>query len=214
MEVMELRAEARTGSGKGPARRLRSQGKIPAVFYGGGADSVPISVSTDDLLKLLRSSEENIFVKLVIDESGQKAEKLSVIKDLQIDPATRKLFHADFCEVSMDHKMTFDVSLHFTGVPAGVKDGGEMLHLKRDVRVSCLPGQLPQFIEVDVTGLGIGDSLKVADIKVAEGILLVDGEETAVVTVMAPRVASAAETEEGEEAAKEPEVIKQKAREE
>jgi large subunit ribosomal protein L25 len=75
MEVMELRAEARTGSGKGPARRLRSQGKIPAVFYGGGADSVPISVSTDDLLKLLRSSEENIFVKLVIDESGQKAEK-------------------------------------------------------------------------------------------------------------------------------------------
>jgi large subunit ribosomal protein L25 len=77
----------------------------------------------------------------------------------------------------MDHKMTFDVSLHFTGVPAGVKDGGEMLHLKRDVRVSCLPGQLPQFIEVDVTGLGIGDSLKVADIKVAEGILLVDARK-------------------------------------
>ncbi|PKN35261.1 MAG: 50S ribosomal protein L25 [Deltaproteobacteria bacterium HGW-Deltaproteobacteria-19] len=214
MEVMELRAEARTGSGKGPARRLRSQGKIPAVFYGGGADSVPISVSSADLRKLLKSAEENVFVKLVIDDAGKKAEKLSLIKELQIDPATRKLFHADFCEVSMDHKMTFDVSLHFTGTPVGTQDGGEMLHLKRDVRVSCLPGLLPQFIEVDVTGLKIGDSLKVADLKVAEGVALVDGEDTAIVTVMAPRVAEAVEPEAGEEGTKEPEVLKQKVREE
>ncbi|NPU85749.1 MAG: 50S ribosomal protein L25/general stress protein Ctc [Syntrophaceae bacterium] len=214
MEVMELRAEARTGSGKGPARRLRSQGKIPAVFYGGGADSVPISVNSRDLLKLLKTAEENIFVKLVIHEAGNKAEKLSLIKDLQIDPSSRKLFHADFCEVSMDHKMTFDVSLHFTGTPVGIQDGGEMLHLKREVRVSCLPGLLPQFIEVDVTGLKIGDSLKIADLKVPEGLVLVDGEDTAIVTVMAPRVAAAAETEAGEEGTKEPEVLKQKAREE
>ncbi len=214
MEVMELRAEARTGSGKGLARRLRSQGKIPAVFYGGGADSVPISVSSRDLLKLLKEAEENVFVKLMIEGSGERAEKLSVIKDIQIDPASRKLFHADFCEVSMDHKMTFDVSLHFTGTPVGMQDGGEMLQLKRDVRVSCLPGLLPQFIEVDVTDLKIGDSLKVADLKVAEGIMMVDSEETAVVTVMAPRVAEAAETEAGEDGAKEPEVLRQKAREE
>jgi len=214
MEVRELRAEARTGSGKGPARRLRSQGLIPAVFYGGGAASIPISVSAGDLLKLLRDSEENIFVKLLIEKPGEKTEKLSLLKEFQIDPSSRRLFHADFCEVSMDHKMDFDVSLHFTGTPAGMEDGGELLHLKRDVRVSCLPGLLPQHIEVDISGLHIGESLKVGDLSVAEGIMLIDGEDTAIVTVMAPRVAEVAEPEAGEEGAKEPEVIKQKAREE
>ncbi len=214
MEVRELRAEARTGAGKGPARRLRSQGMIPAVFYGGGAASMPISVSARDLLKLLKDSEDNIFVKLLISQPGETLERLSLLKEMQIDPATRKLFHADFCEVSMDSKMEFDVSLHFTGTPAGIQDGGELLHLKRDVRVSCLPGLLPPFIEVDVRGLGIGDSLKVGDLSVAEGILLVDAEDTAVVTVMAPKTEAEAGSEEGGEGVKEPEVIKQKVREE
>jgi large subunit ribosomal protein L25 len=214
MEVRELRAEARTGSGKGPARRLRSQGMIPAVFYGGGDASLPIFVNAKDLLKLMKDAEENVFIKLSIQDPQGSTEKLSIIKDIQIDPPSRKLLHADFCAVSMDHEMEFDVPLHFAGTPAGLRDGGEFLHLKREIRVICLPGILPQHIEVDISGLGIGDSLKAGDLSLADGIKLLDHEDAAVATVMAPKVESAAATEGEEESVKEPEVIRQKAREE
>jgi len=212
MEICELKAVVREETGKGPARRLRDRGFTPAVFYGAGAETFAMSVNTADLRSLMKNKEDNVFIKLIIEGKGKKLEKLSMIKELQSQPVSRKFLHADFYEVSMDHEVTMDVPLHFKGSAVGVKDGGELLHQKRDLKVSCLPASLPEFIEVDVSGLDIGDSIKVHDISVAAGITLIDSADAVVVSVVATRAAMAVATEAAveEETAKTPEVIKQK----
>jgi len=208
MEATELKASIRTQSGKGPARRFRKEGFIPAVFYGRGEEAIHLSVNAADLLKIVKKKKENIFIKLHID--GEKPlEKLSLMKELQIEPVSRRFYHADFFEIRMDRKLTLDVPLRFTGIPVGVTNGGELQHLKRDLKVSCLPDVLPDYIDVDVTGLEIGNSVKVQDIKVPEGIAVLDPGEVGVAMVAVVKVSipqpEAAEGEaapaEGEEAA-------------
>jgi len=110
-------------------------------------------VNAADLLKIMKKRKENIFIKLLI-EGEEQLERLSLIKEMQIEPVSRRVYHADFYEIRMDHKLTIDVPLRFTGTPVGVLNGGDLQHLKRDLKVSCLPTALPDFIEVDVSGLG------------------------------------------------------------
>jgi len=205
MEATELKACIRNQSGKGPARRFRKEGLIPAVFYGRGEEAIHLSVNAAELLKIIRAKKENVFIKLRID--GEKnLEKLSLIKELQIEPVSRRFYHADFYEVRMDHRLTLDVPLHFAGTPVGVVNGGELQHLKRDLKICCLPSVLPDFIEIDVTGLEIGNSIKVQDIRVPEGIAVLDPGDVgvamvAIVKVSVPQVEEAAvegaATEEG-----------------
>jgi large subunit ribosomal protein L25 len=214
METMELKAQTRKESGKGPARRLRAGGKIPAIFYGSGTDSLPLAVDTADLLKLLKERKESSFIKLRIQEDGKETERLSIIKELQTSPATRAIFHADFYEIRMDHKLAMDIPIHVTGIPVGVTMGGELHILKRDLRVSGLPIAIPEFVEADISGLEIGNSVKVGDIPVPEGIEVLDSEDIAVVAVSAARVEAAAAEVSAEEAPKEPEVIGGKGKEE
>lgn len=212
MEATELKASIRKESGKGPARRFRKEGVIPAVFYGRGEESILLSVNATELRKIIKEKKENIFIKLLIEGGeAQGLEKLSMIKELQIEPVSRRFYHADFYEIRMDHKLTVDLPLHFVGIPVGVVNGGELQHLKRDLRVSCLPGDLPEFIDVDVSKLEIGNSIKVQDIKVAEGISVLDPGDVGVAMVAVVKVsvpqAGAAEGEaavsaEGAEAAK------------
>ncbi len=203
MEVTELKALTRKETGKGPARRFRKEGSIPAVFYGRGEEAIHLSVNAAELLKVIKAKKENIFIKLLIE--GEKTlEKLSLIKELQIEPVSRRFYHVDFYEIRMDHKLTLDVPLRFAGIPVGVQNGGELQHLKRDLKVSCLPSVLPDFIEIDVTGLDIGDSIKVQDIRVPEGITVLDPGDVgvamvAVVKVSVPQAEAAAA--EGEAAA-------------
>ena len=204
MEVTELRAFTRKETGKGPARRFRKNGSIPAVFYGRGEEALHLSVNAAELLKVIKAKKENIFIKLLI-EGEKKLEKLSLIKELQIEPVNRWFYHVDFYEINMDRKLTLDVPLRFAGIPIGVQNGGELQHLKRDLKVSCLPSVLPDFIEIDVTGLDIGNSIKVQDIQVPEGITVLDPGDVgvamvAVVRVSVPQV-EAAEAAEGEAAA-------------
>ena len=206
METIELKARIRKESGKGPARRLRVDGQVPAVFYGAGADSLPLAISTADLIKLMKEKKENVFIKLVIDDDGRASEKLSIIKEMQTRPATREIFHADFYEIRMDHQLMMDIPIHVTGSPIGVTMGGELHILKRDLKVSGLPIAIPEFVEVDVTGLNIGDTVKVSDIKIKEDIEVMDHADVAVATVSATRV-EAAPAAEGEGEQKEPEVI-------
>ncbi|OIP93116.1 MAG: 50S ribosomal protein L25/general stress protein Ctc [Syntrophaceae bacterium CG2_30_58_14] len=197
MEATELKACIRNQSGKGPARRFRKEGRIPAVFYGRGEEAIHLSVNAAELLKIVRAKKENVFIKLRID--GEKPmEKLSLIKELQIEPVSRRFYHADFYEVRMDHRLTLDVPLHFAGIPVGVVNGGELQHLKRDLKISCLPSVLPDFIEIDVSGLEIGDSIKVQDIRVPEGIAVLDPGDVgvamvAIVKVSVPQVEAAVE---------------------
>jgi large subunit ribosomal protein L25 len=187
MEATELKACIRNTSGKGPARRFRKDGLIPAVFYGRGEEAIHLSVNASELLKIIRVKKENVFINLLID-GDKKLEKLSLIKELQIEPVSRRFYHADFYEVRMDHRLTLDVPLRFAGIPVGVVNGGELQHLKRDLKVSCLPSVLPDFIEIDVSGLEIGDSIKVKDIRVPEGISVLDPGDVGVAMVAVVKV--------------------------
>jgi len=211
MEAIELKACVRKETGKGPARRFRQEGLIPAVFYGRGEEAIPLSVNATDLLKIIKTKKENIFIKLLI-EGEKPLEKLSLIKELQIEPVSRRFRHADFYEIRMDHKLTIDIPFRFVGDPIGVQNGGELQHLKRELKVSCLPSVLPDFIDVDVSGLDIGSSIKIQDIKVPDGVEVLDPGDVGVamvafvkVSVPQPEAAEgeAAAPAEGKEAAKE-----------
>jgi large subunit ribosomal protein L25 len=199
MEISELNARVRSQSGKGFARRLRVEGFIPAVFYGPKSESIQLAVRASELMKLLRAKEENIFIKLLIG-TEKNVEKLSMIRELQTDPLTGKFLHADFYEIRMDQMITFDIPIHFIGEPVGIDNGGELHHLKRDLRVSCLPGSLPDFIEVDVRHLDIGDAVRVQDVKIAEEITVLDLEDAVIAMVSTTRVTKEVETTEGVEA--------------
>jgi large subunit ribosomal protein L25 len=215
MEISELKAVIREETGKGPARRLRNQGIVPAVFYGRGSKTMSMSINAADLRNLMKKKEENILIKLIIEDQGKKLEKLSVIKELQMEPISRRFFHADFYEIRMDQAIEWDIPLHFQGTAIGVKNGGELLHQKREIKVSCLPTQVPEFFSIDLSKLDIGHSLKVRDIEVGEGITVVDTPDAVVVSIVSARVEAAPAAEEaveGEEP-KAPEVIKQKASE-
>jgi large subunit ribosomal protein L25 len=201
MEAIELKACIRKESGKGPARRFRKEGLTPAVFYGRGQEAIPLSVNVTDLLKIIKTKRENIFIKLLI-EGEKRLEKLTMIKELQIEPVSRRFQHADFYEIRMDHKLTVDIPLRFVGAPIGVENGGELQHLKRDVKVTCLPTALPDFIDVDVSGLDIGASIKIQDLQVPNGVEILDPGDVGVAIVAFVKVSvPEKETVEGEGAA-------------
>jgi large subunit ribosomal protein L25 len=201
MEAIELKACVRNETGKGPARRFRKKGLTPAVFYGRGEEAIPLSVNVTDLTKIIKTKKENIFIKLLID-GEKRLEKLTMIKELQIEPVSRRFYHADFYEIRMDHKLTVDVPLRFVGTPIGVENGGELQHLKRDMKVSCLPGDLPDFIDVDVSGLDIGSSIKIQDLQAPNGVEVLDPGDVGVAIVSFVKVSvPKEETVEGEAAA-------------
>ena len=207
MEVTDLAAQVRKEQKKGPARRLRQSGFVPAIFYGRSTENLLLAVKNDALVKLHKDKKDHAFIKLIIDDGKKKMEKLSLIKELQVQPLTGKFYHADFYEVDMEHKLTVEVSLRFIGKPIGVDNGGELQHIKRELKVSCLPADLPDHIDVDVAALDIGDSIKVRELTIPEGITVLDLPDSAVASVAIVKiakveepVAEAAVTEEGAEA--------------
>lgn len=196
MEVTDLAAQIRKEQKKGPARRFRQKGLIPAIFYGRSAENILLTVKNDELVKLHKEKKDHAFIKLLIDDGGtKKIEKLSLIKELQFQPLTGKFYHVDFYEVDMKAKLTFEVSLKFVGKSIGVENGGELQHIKRVVKVSCLPKNLPDHIEVDVASLDIGDSIKVKELKLTDGITVLDPADAAVVAVAAIKAAKATPAE-------------------
>lgn len=190
MKTIEVEAYPRTTLGTSASRRLRRQGYMPAVFYGPGVEPFSLSVKRDEFLKQLAGERpEGTFVRLKIEGgSGGVSEKLSVIKQVQVDTLKRSLVHADFYEIKMDRELTVDLQIHFTGTPKGVEEGGEVQLLKREVRVSGLPGSLPEFVELDISGLDIGDTLMVGDLSIEENVRVLDGEDVALVAVAAMRM--------------------------
>jgi len=189
MEVTDLAAQVRKEQKKGPARRLRQKGFVPAIFYGRSAENILLAVKNDELVKLYKDKKNHAFIKLIIDDGGnKKIEKLSLIKELQVQPLTGKFYHADFYEVDIKRKLIIDVSLRFIGKAIGVENGGELQHIKREVKVSCLPLDLPDHIDVDVTNLEIGDSIKIRDLKVPEGITMLDRPDASIASVAVIKV--------------------------
>jgi large subunit ribosomal protein L25 len=214
--LFEVKAELRTDEGKGASRRLRHAGKVPAIVYGG--EDKPVSITLDHN-QFLRHLEEEAFYAhiLTINVDGQKSQV--VLKDLQRHPASDvKIMHADFLRVDASHVMTMVVPLHFVGEEAavGVKAGGAISHLMADVEVSCLPQDLPEFIEVNVSKLELDGTIHLSELVLPKGVTLTalthsqeehleEGERSAydqaVVSIHAPR--GAASDEEAEEEATE-----------
>ena len=204
MEVTDLTAQVRKEQKKGPSRRLRQKGFVPAIFYGRSAENILLAVKNDALVKLRKDKKDHAFIKLIIDDGGdKKIEKLSLIRELQVQPLTGLLYHADFYEVDVKRKLTIDVPLRFVGKAVGVEFGGELQHLRREVKISCLPLNLPDHIDVDVTSLQIGDSIRIRDLKVAEEITLLDRPDTSVAAVAVIKVAKVEEPVKEEAAAEE-----------
>lgn len=201
MAQVTLSARVRETRGKGAARKLRRDKQVPAVFYGPHAAATMLSVNYSDLQSLIKSTtSENIILQLRI-ESDQGTETRSVIlKELQADPIKPLYYHADFYEIAMDKELTLNIALHLVGSPPGVAKGGILQPVKRDLQVSCLPGDMVESIEVDVSALEIGDAVHVKDIVLPRGIQSLEDEEETVAVVAAPHVVAEKVEEEGEEA--------------
>lgn len=214
---LTINASSREGVGKGPTRRLRTQGMIPAAVYGEGSAPVAIAVSAKDIANILRSDtgHNTIFKLSVPGEKGAEPATV-IIKDWQVDPVKGRLLHADLLRLSMTTVTRVRVRIDTKGEPIGVKMEGGILELQmRELDVECLPGDIPESIEVDVSGLNIGDHVTVADLVFDRDKIKIFVDANQIVAgVLAPRieeVAAPAAPVEGEvEAAPgaEPEVIK------
>ena len=201
MEEIKLTAERRDGVGKGVARKLRADGRIPGVIYGPETDSFPVSINTKNFAALLRSQGgTGKLIDLAVD--GEDTPRKVIVRELQRDPVTGAFEHVDLYQVSMKKKLNMTARIHLVGTPEGVKLGGILQHVVRELDIACLPMDIPDRIELDVSKLEIGDSIHVSDIEVDKVDVLTNPTRT-VVTVVPPTVIKVAEeiaAAEGEEA--------------
>ena len=222
MAEIVVNAKSRTDRGKNAARRLRRSGLVPAVIYGGKGDNVAVSVDPKALQKVLRSEAgRNTILKL--DIAGHGAAN-AILKSWQVDPVKETFLHADFYRIAMDVAIRVTVPIHAVGEARGVKvDGGILELVLRAISVECLPGDIPERIDVDVSDLGINQSLRISDVTVPAKVKVLEAADQVVVHVVAvkeevaPTRAAAAPPADGEAAAApaaEPEVIKKGKKEE
>ncbi|OQX61629.1 MAG: 50S ribosomal protein L25/general stress protein Ctc [Desulfococcus sp. 4484_241] len=201
METKELKAKTRlTQNGPSP-NSLRREGFVPAVVYGYKKDSVPVTVNERDFNRLVKDGGHQSLISLAIDEGS--VSKTVMLKEVQKHPVSGKIIHADFYEVDMNKKIATTVPVITTGVCKGEKEGGVLQLIRRELEVRCLPANIPESIEIDVSNLEIGDSIHVEDITVGEDIELLHDVNFTVISVAAPTKAEAEEPAEGEEEAEE-----------
>jgi large subunit ribosomal protein L25 len=212
MERVNMEAEFREVSGKGAARQIRRSGQIPAVLYGEGK-ATSLVMNPAHLVKLLQSeSGENALVNLTIKKPGGKeAQATAILRDFQMDPVSRKILHADLFEVSMNKMLRLRIPVEETGNAPGVKEGGILQHNLREIEIECLPANIPDQIEVDISALGIGESIHVRDLVVGEGVKMLEEPDQTVISVAAPisdeKLESLLTTGPAEGAEAEPEVV-------
>lgn len=187
MEQIELTAQQRMGLGKGAAKKLRREGLIPCILYGPASkETTPLVVKTVDLSKALATeAKSNVLVTLKIEGDKKKARTV-MFRGFQRDPLKRDIIHIDLYELMMDHKIIVDVPVHFTGKAQGVALGGILQHEARTLKVECLPNQIPDKIDVDVTNLLIGQSIHVKDITLAQDLKVLGDPNVTVALVAAP----------------------------
>lgn len=189
MATMTLNATPRDVGRKGPSRRLRADGKIPAVLYGHGVESEAVAVSEAEFIRLLRHRSGTMIIDLKLD-GGAHEGLLTVIREIQRDPVSGDVLHLDLQRISLKEKIHVQVPLHILGIAPGVKEEGGILEYPvRTLEVKCFPNRIPDRIEVDVSNLHIGHSIHVRDLILDRAELEVLSEpEMVVVTVSAPRV--------------------------
>ncbi len=216
MKKLTLKAKLREKTGKGYARKLRREGMIPAILYGPHLkESISLEVERKELKNIIshRSTHEQI---LTLDIANQKANKKweVIVKSAQRNWLKGGIQHIDFLQVTRGEKLTTTVPLSFVGKTLGEKVGGIVEHLVREIEIECVPRDIPPVIEVDVTPLGIGDSLRVRDLKVSPEVKVITHPEGIVVSVISPAPEEVVVTEEEKVPAEEVEVVGEKKEEE
>jgi large subunit ribosomal protein L25 len=212
MPEIVVAAESRTDTGKNANRRLRTRGLMPGVLYAPSKKAVPVAVSPKEIGSILRSAKgENTLFELDLEGKRRKV----ILKEFQREPVKGRLLHADFYEVALDQVLAVKVHVELQGVPVGVKaQGGIVDFVTRELEIECLPADIPEKIEVDVSHLELGKHVRVSELKLSDKVKIRTDPELVIAHVVAPRaeeaptaVAEAAVTD-AEAATAEPEVIK------
>jgi len=205
MKRVTLQAEKREVSGKGGARKLRSTGRVPAIIYGNKVpETLHIAIDSKVLIHTVRPHEAHNFI---VDLKVDKKVYPTIIAEVQQDPVTEEPLHVDFYRISMDKPIHTTIPIILSGSSPGVKEGGMLEHTLREINISCLPGNLPDSIEVDVSSLNLDESIHVSDLVVPSGVEFLTEVHDTVVHVRRPRLvteeeaAAAAAVVEGEAAA-------------
>jgi large subunit ribosomal protein L25 len=182
---MKLRGELRGGTGKGAARKLRAAGRVPAILYGHGMEPVPMSVSALDLLHVFHAAGgSNLLVDLEVNGDTH----LAIAREVQRDYLHGRYIHVDFLAVRRDEKITVSVEVHEVGEAEGVKAGGVVEHHLREVQLECLPTNVPDAIEVDISALEIGDMIRAGDLMAPENVEILTDPETPIISIVTPAV--------------------------
>jgi large subunit ribosomal protein L25 len=212
MAEVTLEVSRREGTGKEIAKKLRRDGKVPAVVYGGHREPVAIEVDRKAVSDLIQKSDHGVRSIFLLKMSGTDQQRHAMIKEMQIDPISRKLQHIDFVRVMMDEVVRTSVPVHLDGTPLGVKEGGILDWQIRELHIECLPNAIPDAIEVPVGEVGMHQYIRISDLKLPDGVKVLDDVERVVVGVTHARAEVVAEVPvvPGEEPAApaEPEVIK------
>lgn len=197
MDTFKLTVEKRDTSGKGPARRLRMVGKLPAVVYGKGLETEPLTLDLTDVRSALRHGQNVVLELAYAGTAGKK--RYAVIKEMQHSAAKHALLHMDLHEIDLKEEIEAAVAVELLGTARGIADGGVLDHQHHEVHLRALPTVVPAGLQIDVSDLGIGDHVTVADLAAIDGVTFIDDPGLVIAAVLAPRVAEeAAEAETAE----------------
>ena len=194
-----IKAAVRNEKGKGSVRKLRSKKIIPAVLYGHKVDPVMLAIENSEIVKAFKTGDDTALIKVQIDNQGKKDEKLVMIRETQRHPIKNDILHLDLFSVNVKEKIHAPVHIRITGESPGVKLGGILRQIVREIEVRALPTEIPQHFEVDISNLEIGDSLQVSDLNTPENVQLLVDESAPILSIMPPTVVKEDEPEEGEE---------------
>ena len=197
MEQFVIKGEIRKELGKNACRKLRREGKLPGILYGNNMENIPIIVDKKDIQRILKSEiGENTIFKITLDSQTYDV----IIKDLQRDPVYYEPLHVDLYRVAMDKPIEVTIAIALKGEAVGVKsEGGFLDFVTREIDIRCLPKNIPEYIEVDISNLHVNQALKVEDIKVPEGIEILENPEVVIVHVFPPEEEEKVEEEEEKE---------------
>src|SRR5436190_10211356 len=197
-ERIRLEVQERELRGTRNSRRLRKEGMIPGVLYGRGQNPHPICVQERELRRVLTGGH-GLHAILDVVLEGQKSTHASILKDYQVDPIRGKIEHFDLQEVRLDQPIQSSVTVELVGESAGTKAGGVLSQVSREIRVEALPLEVPERIELDVSAMEIGDTLRLSDLAAREGVTYLDDPETVLANVTVPTRVEEPEPEEAEE---------------
>ncbi|MBT8368169.1 MAG: 50S ribosomal protein L25/general stress protein Ctc [Deltaproteobacteria bacterium] len=198
MEQFEINATVRKKTGNGPARDLRRGGRIPAVLYGPQTESVLLSVNVRELEQIIKKGNIGSAILNLVIQNGKKVTKTAMIKEFQSHPVSGQFLHIDFYEIDMQRKINVMIPITTKGNSKGIEAGGLLQIIRREIEVFCMPGDIPETFEIDVTDLDIGDSVHVDEIPLGDNIEIAGDVNFTVVTVLSPKVEAIPEEEEEE----------------